>query len=88
MTDSTKLREQTDRGLKADAVLDVLGDKFKEMEQECFEAFKKSDMDDDAGRKNLRLHIKAMTDLKDKLEADVISGNNATKQLNREKDAT
>lgn len=83
MTDSQKLRDQTDRGERASVVLKELEAAFDALEKDCFAAFKNSDVHDDLGRTTCRLYLKVMDDVRTRFMAAVYNGEAARKELMR-----
>ena len=86
MTDEAKLRDQMDRGERAEFVLKQLEEAFKALEQQCFDAFRHSDMHDDLGRRAARYYLRVMDDVRSRFEHFVLTGKNAQKELVRMKD--
>jgi hypothetical protein len=87
MTDD-KLRAQVDRGETARLVLAELAKAFDALEKDCFNAFKQSDIHDDAGRKTCRLYLKVLDDVRTRFTVAVRTGEAAHKELARLKDSS
>ena len=83
MTDTTKLTDQTERGRRAAMVMEDLEVAVVDLEQQCFESFKRSAIDDDEGRLACRLYMKVLADVKDRFELFVTTGEIARKDLAR-----
>lgn len=81
-----KLRAQIDRGTTASIVLAELTKAFTALEEDCFKAFKASDIHDDAGRKTCRLYLKVLDDVRTRFTVAVRTGEAAHKELVRLKD--
>jgi len=75
-----------DRGETARGVLAELEKAFKALEDDCFDAFKRSEIHDDNGRKTCRLYLKVLDDVRTRFRVAVISGEAAHKELVRIKD--
>ena len=76
-----RLAGQVDRGLRGQAVLDALEPAFDALEADCFDAFKKSDLHDDDGRRVCRVYIRVMEDVKIRFTKAVRTGEAARKEL-------
>lgn len=81
--------ELTERGRRAEVAQQELDRIFTELEEDCYDAFRWSDIDDDEGRRNCRLYLKVLDDIKGKLTVaistgevarlEIVGGNNPTK---------
>ena len=81
MTDTTNLSDQTERGRRASIVLEDIALAVADLEEQCFDVFKRSDLDDDAGRKNCRMYLRVLEDITDRFEFAVINGEISRKKL-------
>lgn len=81
MADDQKLRSQVDRGETARMVLAELAKAFEALEKDCFDAFARSDVHDDAGRKTCRLYLKVLDDVRGRFELAVRTGKAEHKKL-------
>ncbi len=76
-----KLREQMDRGLRAETALQELEKAFEALREDCFNTFANSDIHDDAGRRTCRIYLKVLDDVKTRFVTAVRSGDAAHKEL-------
>ncbi len=81
-----KLRDQQDRGQRAQAALKELEDAFQALEADCFDAFRRSDIHDDDGRRTCRLYLRVMDDVRQRFQTAIVQGDAARKELVRLKD--
>jgi hypothetical protein len=83
MTDTTKLMEQTERGRRSAMVLEDLDTAFDALEEQCFDTFKGAPIHDNDGMLACRLYMKVLSDVKDRFELFVTTGEIARKDLAR-----
>ena len=83
MTNTVKLMEQTERGRRASMVLEDIKIAFDALEADCFDTFKNSELHDDEGRKDCRIYMRVLEDVKERFEDAVNTGEAARKSLTK-----
>jgi len=79
--EAAKLRDQSDRGRRCRITEKVLDDAFEYLEEQCIDTFKHSSVHDAEGHLTIRLHMKALDDLKEYLRFSITNGEDARKAL-------
>lgn len=78
---TTKLNRQIDSGDAASRTMQELEGAFKALEQDCYDAFRRSELHDDEGRKACRLYLRVMDDVKQRFTLAIRNGDAARKEL-------
>lgn len=79
--DESKLHNQMERAERVQVALDELEEAFKALEADCFEAFRQSDIHDDAGRKTCRLYLRVLDDVRGRFTKALHTGKAARGRL-------
>lgn len=77
----TKLREQMERGQRAEIALAELKGAIEALEEDCYRTFSKSGLHDDDGRRACRYYLQVLHDVNQRFELAIKKGEGAQKKL-------
>lgn len=80
MNESRK-QEQAARGDRCAALRQELEETFADLERECFETFRRSDVHDASGHRACRMYLRVLDDLRDRLTHKIVTGEASKKEL-------
>ena len=85
MTDDFKLRDQANRAARAKTILedDLVKEAFEKIESGLLDVFKASAIDDDRSRRDTRIALGLLQNLREKLQQVMATGEFAAKELLR-----
>ena len=81
MSTEQKLKEQVERGQRAEIAKQELESAMKALEEDCYKVFRASDIHDDAGRKACRMYLRVMDDINKRFTKAIRTGEAANTKL-------